>query len=213
MHVLWKQRGHDLPAHILVDAALSRLREGDHRGTRWLARASVVEEAELLLAACDRVDRFQRDFPEWPLGTPVRVEALSVRIGEGLLLFGNPDLAFGSPPSPNGDGLYHPCATTLTVAAPAESPERAEARVRFDQLVEALRFGGPPKESLIWDPESGDLTLVTASQESLLASVDAAGITARRLRHMLAGYDPDLTAGPACDRCPRFPECPEWHDV
>ena len=101
----------------------------------------------------------------------------------------------------------------MTVVGPEETPERAETRVRFDQLVEALRFGGPPAESLIWEPEGGDLTVVTADFDSLMGSVVATAITAVRLRKILSGSGPSLTEGQGCGICPRFPDCPELHDA
>jgi hypothetical protein len=206
MHVVWKRKGHDLPAYVLVDAAVTRLREEPGQGHGWLECASVADEAAVLLMACDRLDRFQRDFPDWPMSSPVRVEPISAHIGDGLTLIGNPDLAFGTP-GPTGDGVQPVWATTLTIIAPGESMSRAKSRVRFDQLVETLRFGGPPAESLIWEPESGEQINLAADEKSLQSAALDAAIAAERLREILTDGQVILCSGPTCGSCPRAADC------
>jgi len=206
MHVVWKWKGHDLPAFILVDAALKRLRENPQHGPDWLECASVADEAAVLLAACDWLDRFQRDFPIWPIGSPVRVEPIWAHVGDGLTLVGNPDLAFGAPPRVNG-GIQPVWAKTLTIVTPGESVFQAKARVRFDQLVETLRFGGPPAESLIWEPESGEQISLTADEQSLNSAALDVLLTADRLRAILTDREVVLCAGPLCRGCPCAADC------
>jgi len=208
MHVVWKWKGHDLPAYILVDAAVTRLRENPTPGSDWPEDLSVDEEATLLLTACDRLDRFQRDFPDWPIGSPVRVEPISVHVGGGLTLVGNPDLAFGTPPRTT-NGIQPTWAKTLTLMTPGESLMRATDRVRFDQLVETLRFGGPPAESIIWEPESGEQLSLTADETSLESAVRDVFCTAERLREILTDGELIVNAGPLCRDCPRSADCSE----
>jgi len=210
LHVVWKRKGHDLPARILVDSAVAHLGQQSHRGAVWLEEASIADEAEVLLRAVDRVDRFQRDFPEWPIATPVRVEAISAQVGEGLRLVGNPDLAFGAA-SRDGDGLLRPWAATLTFWGPEESERRVETRVRFDQLVETLRFGGPPTESLIWDPESGEITRLVADPASLDSAAIGAALAALSLRKIIEGGRLSLNCGEACRLCPLTATCGEFN--
>jgi len=192
----------------VVERAAERLRDQDPGFAQHWNGLDALDRAERLAEASASLVQFRELFPPIPRSwQPVTEQPLRTRVAGGLVvLSGRLDLVLGR---------------RRRLLIDFKSGEARPAHVedmRFYALLCTLTLGRAPYrvatvflQSMTWQSE--DVT-----EEALDLAAHRVIVAATAATELLAGADPDLTAGPHCAWCPRGATCPEarrhaWSDV
>ncbi|MFN0027221.1 MAG: hypothetical protein ACKV2O_08585 [Acidimicrobiales bacterium] len=190
----------------LVDRALLRMREGQDWSADWLRGADELDQAEVRIAAADRVAKFIECFPPLRSGwRPVAESRWAQDLHSGkIALRGKVDLTIGGPDGMRAGKVVIDLKTGGTVVnVHAED-------LRFYALLETLRLGTPPWKIASYYLDSGTFALELVNEDLLFQAarrlIDGA-IKFAELRH--GERPPRRAPGPACRWCALFVDCPD----
>jgi hypothetical protein len=187
----------------LVDAALERISDDEHRDARWLAEASEAEVAEVRGTAAERVGKFLECFP--PLNrrwSPATESPLKAYLAEGkVVLSGRVDLVVG-----RTEGLV---AGKAFIDFKTGAPYFGHLDdLRFYALIETLRLGVPPFRLASYYLDGAVLQCDDVTVGKLQAAAQRLGDGVLKLAGLRAGtLAPLPRAGPGCRYCPLLDEC------
>lgn len=194
----------------MIDKAMVRVAELDHKLGEYLRTCSDVEQAELRAEANERLVKFLESFPpikqEW---IPVTESSIRAQLVNGaVILSGKPDLTLGKARG-NMAGKVTAGKVIIDFKSGGFSPNHSE-ELRFYALIETLRLGVPPRTTATCYLDSGDVeheTITSASLESISRKVI---LCARNYLEITNGQrEPSTSPSYICRWCPVQTDCVE----
>ena len=194
----------------MVDKAMARVAELDHKLGEYLRTCSDVEQAELRAEANERLVKFLESFPpikkEW---IPVTESSIRAQLVNGAVtLSGKPDLTLGKARG-NVAGKMTAGKVIIDFKSGGFSHNHSE-ELRFYALIETLRLGVPPRTTATCYLDSGDVEHETITRESLESISRKIILCARNYLELTTGQrEPSTSPSYMCRWCPVQTDCVE----
>jgi RecB family exonuclease len=191
----------DPNAGDLVGGALERLETGDDTLGPWLAGLAPPERAELTAATETLVAGFLEGFPplerRWRpvVESRVRLDLAGGRVG----VVGRVDLSIGCSDGEQAGKILIDLKTGRPQAIHTED-------LRLYALLEALRFGTPPRLLVSFYLDSGEPHTETVTENVLWVAAQRLVDGIERIAQLDAGREPERRPGP-CRWCPARHDC------